>query len=613
MSTPLPPPDPAAAPAPARSGQRGPERADPTPPAAERTASSPPHPGSASRPPSLTPSASPAAPRALLLTFALTFSAAATLAHVAAQRTGLPLFAALGSLGTWAAVVATLTLLPSPLARARPALALLGTALVVGLHAWFFYRRPLVAAGATDAQLQLAAVAAAVFAFGLHFLATYAGHVQREQPAPALAVVAPLARLIAAAHAVVVGVMLLRLYGQRSLFAGTATAFTVVTAFLVVEAALHGLARLYQPARLRSAAAPFGRSVFLPAVFGDGGPLRSLAATLERTFGVRLADTWLVRLARLAAAPLALVGLLGLWLSTAATRVPIDSRGVLVERGAFAPAALPPGLHLHAPWPWARVVVVPTDRVQELSLGFERDLAGPVLWAEKHFEGEQNLLVGEGEELLTINVPIHYRVRDAVAFLRRTADARAALENLAYRELLAVTTAHTAFGLMTTDRGDIAARLRAGLQTSADRLGLGLEILWVGLKDVHPPVPVAPAYQDVVSAEEQRLAHVDLARTYAAQAATAARLSAVQLRLAAESAAAERRARAAGEAARFVAPLPVYRAYPETYVTRRRLETVETALAEVRALVLVPPALRPRVHLYQGFDPAAPVTPAPLR
>jgi regulator of protease activity HflC (stomatin/prohibitin superfamily) len=300
---------------------------------------------------------------------------------------------------------------------------------------------------------------------------------------------------------------------------------------------------------------------------------------------------------------------LGLWLSSGVTRVPVDSHGVLVERGAFAERALLPGLHFHAPWPWSRIVVVGTERVQEISLGFERDLAGPVLWSEKHFEGEQNLLVGQGEELLTINVPVHYRVRDAVAYLRRAGDARSALEALGYRELLGITTTHTSFGLMTNDRVEITQRLHRNLQAAADRLGLGVEIVFVGLKDVHPPVAVAPAYQDVISAEEQRVALVDLARTYVVQAGAAAQLSAMQVRLQAETTATERRLRARGESARFLAPLAAYHAQQEVFTTRRRLETLEAALADVRHLYLMPRETRNRSTIYLGLDPAAP-TPA---
>lgn len=551
--------------------------------------------------------------RGLVLAFALVFTVATAAALAFARNTGLIVFPALAGLGAWTLLVTVVGLMPVLPFRLRGVLATLGTLAVIAVPVSTHLLPVLVHAGATEAALQLATVVAAVLAFGLHFLATYGTHVIHATPAAVPAALIPLTRLLATAHALLAAVLLLRLYAQRNGFPAAALALNVATGLLIAETLLHAIARLYQPARLRSVDSAFGRSVLLPALFGERGPLLSLAATLEKTFGVRLADTWLVGLARHLAAPLVLLGLLGGWLSTAVTHVPVDSRGVLVQRGAFAAGALPPGLHVHAPWPWARLVVVPTERIRELSLGFERDLAGPVLWTEKHFEGEQNLLVGQGEELLTINVPVHYRVRDAVAYLRRAGDPAAALEALGYRELLALTATHSAFGFMTTDRTEITAKLRANLQAAVDRLGLGLEIVFVGLKDVHPPVAVAPAYQEVISAEEQRAALADHARTYAVQATAATHVSATQIRLQAETAATERRARATGEAARFLAPLAAYRTEPAVFTTRRRLETLEAALGDVRQLILVPPQLRGRANIFLGFDPASPGMPAPAR
>jgi regulator of protease activity HflC (stomatin/prohibitin superfamily) len=521
-------------------------------------------------------------------------------------------FIALATLNAWALLVAGAHLLPRLSFRLREGLIGLGVMAVVAIPVWFHHLKASAITGASDSLLQLGAVVLAVVSFIAYFLATYASHVARQTPAAVPGALIPLARLLAAAHAMVVIALLARLYVERNFLHPAGVALYLASAILWVEFLLHAVARLYQPVRLRARETVFGQSVLLPALFGESGPLRSLTAAAEKTFGIRLADTWLVRLAGQLLGPLVLLGVLGVWLSTGATRVPVESRGVLVHRGAFAREALPPGLHLHAPWPWARMVVVPTERVQELSLGFERDLAGPVLWVEKHFEGEQNLLVGQGEELLTINVPLHYRIRDAVTYLRHTGDARAALEALGYRELLAITTTHSAFGLMTTDRAGITEALRRNIQAAADRLQLGLEIVFVGLKDVHPPVAVAPAYQDVVSAEEQRVAFADLARTYAVQATAAAQVSVTQIRLQAKTAATERRFRAQGETFRFLAPLQSYRAQPGVFETRRRLETLEAALGDLRQLILVPPEVRARANFYLGFDPATPL-PTPPR
>lgn len=559
------------------------------------------------------PSADTTRPRALVLAFALVFGVSAALSLVLARRTGILVFAALGELSLWALVVSVVNILPRLPFRLGAVLRGLGVLAIVATATWLYFLRVPVYTGATDSLLQLITVGLAILAFAFHFLATYGAHVGRETPFAVISAIVPMARLLAAAIALLVAALLARLYAQRNWLHPVEIALNIAAAALMFETLLHSLARLYQPARLRAQDNIFGRSVFLPALFGESGPLRSLASTTEKTFGVKLGDTWLVQLARTLVAPFVLLGIVGLWLSTAATRVPVDSRGVLVQRGAFGSESLPPGLHFHAPWPWGRVIVVPTERVQEIALGFERDLAGPVLWAEKHFEGEQNLLVGQGEELLTINVPIHYRVRDAVSYVRRASDARAALESLGYRELLALTTSHTSFGLMTSDRVEITSKLHANLQAAVDRLGLGIEIVFVGLKDVHPPVAVAPAYQDVISAEEQRLALADFARTYAVQATVAAQVSATQIRLQSESTAKDRRARAAGESARFLAPLAAYHAQPEVFVTRRRLETLDAALGDLRQLILVPRDARTRANVYLGLDPASVLAPTPLR
>lgn len=524
---------------------------------------------------------------------------------VLARRTEATFVWALALAAAWSAVVGLTHALGERWPRVARGVGWLGAVALVVAVGWRWVGGEVGARSVAPETWQLAAAVLGVAGFGLHFLGVFGARVASGEAAPGLRALVAHARFQAALLALGLIVVLVRLHADRDWGGAVSPPVLISVLVLAVETGAHALMRFYQPRRLRRADTVWGDSVLLRALFGESGPIRSLVVSIETTFGVSLADAWLMRLARIGAAPALLLGLLGLWASTAVTRVPVAARGVLVLNGAFAEQALPAGLHLHAPWPWGRVEVVPTERVQELSLGFERDLQGPVLWAEKHFEGEQNLLVGSGEELLTFNVPVHYRVRDAVAFLRRTGDAAAALQALGYRELLGVTGTHTAFGLMTTDRGEVAELLRTRLQAASDRLGLGLEILFVGLKDVHPPVDVAPAYQDVVSAEEERVALVDQARTYAVQVAVSASVSANQLRVGAETFRRERRARAEGEAGRFLAPLPTYRDHPEVMTTRLRLEALEATLAAARRVWVTPGGEARRVQFFLGGDGAS--------
>jgi len=523
-----------------------------------------------------------------------------------AQRTKLAVFIPLAGLSAWAGLAAVSRLVRSVRPAWRWPIFTLTTVALVAVVARILLPPAIALQGEPLATLQFATVVIFLAAFGLHFAATYGFALVRQSPAQRnLKSLLPLVRLVSYAHAATGVVLLLRLYTAHNFLPGTALVFAGVVLALVLEAVIRAIANLYQPKRLRTDGEPFGRSVLLPALFGEAGPLRSLAATVEKSLGTQLGDTWLLQLTRRWLAPFALFGILGLLASTGVSRVPVEGKGVLIRCGAFAEKALDAGLHFHAPWPFARVEIVLTERIQEVALGFERDLAGPVLWTEKHFEGEQNLLVGQGEELLTIDAPVHYRIRDAVAYLRHTGDARLALGALGYRQLLRLTGQHTSFGLMTTDRGEIANALRTGLQSDCDRLKLGIEIVFVGLKDVHPPVAVAPAYQDVVSAEEERLTIYDRAVTETVDSLAGARTESMLRRLQADTFATERRSRAEGEAIRFLEPLPIFRLHAEVYSTRVRLETLEAVLAPVRQLLLLPASQRGRAQLYLTPDATA--------
>jgi regulator of protease activity HflC (stomatin/prohibitin superfamily) len=308
---------------------------------------------------------------------------------------------------------------------------------------------------------------------------------------------------------------------------------------LACEALARAALRFYQPRALRSRDSIL-LSGLLAIVLRGGHPLHALADAIERELGVRLADIWALRFVRERLAVVALGTALLAWAGSCFTAVPTGAHGVRVRLGHFFTPALESGLQAGWPWPFERVVIVPTGAVQEFSLGFERDIGGPILWAEKHFEGEKNLLVGTGEELLTVNVPIYFRIADPVS----------------------------------------------RLQSEVDALQLGLEIVFVGLKDIHPPVAVASAYQDVISAEEQKEADIYLGRQYAADQVPRAQEEATRLLTSARAAATAKVAAATGEAARFTSLAAAHRENPAVFRQRLKYETLETVLPRPEKIIL---------------------------
>ncbi len=389
-------------------------------------------------------------------------------------------------------------------------------------------------------RLRLAAVILLGCAAVLYFFTNYARLVQGKSGADAITSVLQLSQIASLACAAASGLTFLFLSTQHDFSRETGAGLVGLTVLLALEALIRFAARFYLPASQRGLPAPAGESLILDLISGSSRSMGRLVGEMETLLGGRLSEIWIVRFLREMAETVVLAGILLAWLSTSLTSVPLESSGVRIAFGQYDTQPLPPGLHVSWPWPLGQIDLVETERVREITLGFDQDLAGPVLWTERHYVGEQNLLVGNGESLLTIDVPIQYRVADAIAFSKATPDAPAALKSLAERKLIQVAQSRESFQIMTVDREQMATELKQGLQAEADRLGLGLEITFVGLKNVHPPVDVAPAYEKVVSAQETEEATIDIARAYEARVMPEAHAAAQRLLAEADAAATQR-------------------------------------------------------------------------
>lgn len=427
---------------------------------------------------------------------------------------------------------------------------LLGVVIPTGVYLGPYFRFPPELGQSSSTTLRFAAVVFLSMGAVMYLFGNYLRALQKRLESPVLA---PM-------------LTLLRLSFLTSLATGAALLFYLstgwdvcwvgwmvlgLTALLVLEPGLRLLGRFYQPRLLRKTMPPAGSSVALDFILGSGQGARGLVRNLEELAGIKVGEVWVFQFVRESIETVLLAGLVLGWMTTCISIVPMGSRGVLSTLGRYSRHTLGPGLHVSLPWPLGQIYVISTKQVREISLGFDKDLAKPLLWTEKHVEGEKNLLIGGGESLLTINVPIQYRVSNPVAYLTNTTDAEAALRHMAERKLIHIATAREGFHLMTDDREAIAASLRQGIQSEINRLGLGLEITFVGLKDIHPPVEVAAAYENVVSAQERKEALIDTARADEARTLPSAYAEANTLKMAAGAVYSQRVNAASGQAGRF--------------------------------------------------------------
>lgn len=423
--------------------------------------------------------------------------------------------------------------------------------------------------------------------FAYYFMVRYIASVRSQQGTRMLDAPWHLAWLGFWISILVTAALFTYVYAQRDFGPWIGHSIDVVTALLVIETWVRSGLALYQPRTLEKNALPLGGSLALETLFSHENIWEVLVRRADASFGVKLRDGQTFQFLRRTIEPALLVVILMAWLSTCFTSIPTEAHGVRVRWGRYLSPPLDPGLYVTWPWPAEKIEIIPTERVENISLGFERDLGGAALWTEKHFEGEQNLLVGNGEELLSITVPVYYRIKDPLAYMETTTDAREALISLAYRQLLAVTEGRDSFRVMTVERQEIGHTLKQSLQQEVDRMHLGLEIVYVALEDIHPPVAVAPAYQDVVSAEEEMLANVHLAQGYQYQTVAQARQQAHRLQTEADADAEQRVALADGESAHF---LNLASADTELFRLRLQMEAMEAALGKPQKVVVTPAA-----------------------
>ncbi len=443
----------------------------------------------------------------------------------------------------------------------------------------------------------------------------------------------------------------------------------VLMMVLGIETALNVVLDIYRP-RLKG---QYSRAAFDSRLLGiinePGGVFRSLATAIDYQFGFQVSQTWFYKLLEKAIVPLTLFSAVTLYLASCILVVGPDEQAIVERFGnpltdAGAPRLVGPGMRLKLPWPIDIAYKHPTKQVMELYIGYvpnKAEKTGQVipetslLWGKSHYKEEYDLLVASeyaGERLdegaapvsvVKANIPVQYRIRDLYAYVYRHSQPDKLLEDICYRELTRFAASATIeaedtagsderaeVNLLSAGRARAKEVLAKRIQDAADQEGLGIELVFVGVQGIHPPPEVAPDYEAVAAAVQQRQALVlqaeadwnktlstligseeiargvsELAAQYqtareADKAEEAARLG-KQLDEAfgnakgdifrilrdAQSYTFEKATLAKATAERFAGQLKAYQAAPQIYMREQRLAVLEEALRGIRKYVIV--------------------------
>lgn len=233
-------------------------------------------------------------------------------------------------------------------------------------------------------------------------------------------------------------------------------------------------------------------------------------------------------------------------------------RGVVLRFGKFE-RIMTPGPNFKLPRPFETVQKVDATQIRNIS--------------------DQVRMLTRDENIVLVDFNVQYQVSDPQQFLFGTADPDDTLKQAAesaVREVMGNSVMDT---ILSGQRAELAAQAGERLQASLDQYGTGLTVSEFNLQNARPPLEVKDAFDDAITAREDKQRAENIALGYASKQVPEARGAAARVNAEAEAYKAQAIARAQGDADRFTLLADEYRKAPD--VTRKRLylETMQDVLA----------------------------------
>jgi len=265
--------------------------------------------------------------------------------------------------------------------------------------------------------------------------------------------------------------------------------------------------------------------------------------------------------------------------------IPAESEGIVLRFGKYI-EKVPPGLHYKIPFGVDNVISVPTQRQQKLEFGFATpgftnpDQSGdePAL--------EKAMVTGDLNAAL-VEWIVQYRITDPEKYLFDVRDPGITLRDISEAVMREVVGDRTVDEIITIGRQEIEETALAKTRELAERYRLGVSVNQVQLKNVNPPVPVQPSFNEVNRAQQDRENAINLANGEYNKAVPKARGEADQQIRAAEGYRFKRINEAEGDVTAFNQVLEQYLKAPDVTRTRIYLETLGDVLPQARQQIIV--------------------------
>ena len=265
--------------------------------------------------------------------------------------------------------------------------------------------------------------------------------------------------------------------------------------------------------------------------------------------------------------------------------IPAESEGIVLRFGKYI-AKVPSGLHTKLPFGIDKVIIVSTQRQQKLEFGFATPGYSNPDQVSDTPGLEKSMVTGDLNSAL-VEWIVQYRITDPEKYLFDVRNPGQTLRDISESVMREIVGDRTVDELITIGRQEIEETVLIRTRKLAEHYQLGVSINQVQLKNVNPPIPVQPSFNEVNRAQQDRENAINLANGEYNKAVPRARGEADRKIRAAEGYRFKRINEAEGDVAAFNLVLKEYLKAPVVTRTRIYLETLGTVLPQARQQIIV--------------------------
>ncbi|MFT7303832.1 MAG: membrane protease subunit HflK [Akkermansiaceae bacterium] len=266
--------------------------------------------------------------------------------------------------------------------------------------------------------------------------------------------------------------------------------------------------------------------------------------------------------------------------------VPADSEAVILRFGKYNRTA-EPGLHFKMPFWFETKEIIPVARTLKMEFGFGTDgSTNPYQTRPQEHAAEQSMITGDKNSAL-VEWVVQYRISDPEAYLFRVRDPEDTMRDASESVMREVVGDRTVDEVITIGRQSIETDALVKLQELIDSYGLGLQIDQLQLKNVNPPRPVQPSFNEVNQAQQDRAKQINVAKGLYNKAVPRTEGEADQKISSAEGQKTQRVNEATGDAERFLALFKAYEKAPGITRERLYLEKMKDVMPQLKSKVIM--------------------------